>query len=208
MCMLTVTAFVAALGTMGTVSAQQGPYCFENDPNKGIEATWHCFSQYEVGQGDLLTVRADDPTFPGDGSLDVGGVIYDGCKSDAHANNGGDPHRDWPICDPTVNTVNESVYIDDDVFGHPRDNPTQAVGGFYCTDTNNDSICGDPAAPFSETAVVFCGHADGILVGNVTETFALVYFVDGPVFQNLDCANDNPIGGTTGTVSIWVSPVV
>jgi len=203
-----------ATGLFGSVSAQN-PTPYPCMPGGG--GTWHCFSTYDLGLiGDALTVRESCDELGGvpctivfaDGNLDIGGIIYDGCYSANHAGNGlppGDllgvgkgPNRDWPHCNMPGGAAwsSELVYIQDAVFGLD-------VGGFYCIDLNNDGDCGDPAD--GEFGTGFCGHATFPHVPNYAQ--AMAYFVDGPIFQPTDCpATANPIGGTTGTISIWLSP--
>jgi hypothetical protein len=191
---------LALLGLVATggmpVTAQD--YCSETS------GTWHCFSTYEAGGGDLVTVNlrcdpATDPLCPADGGIDVGGIIYDGCLSSDHANNGGDPARDYPNCD---GLSDETVYVHDDFWGSGTGlNP---IGMVYCEDRNNDTLCGDDMN--GERFEIFCGHTT-LLDIDGPGAFALVYFIDGPLFQQLDCPASGAVtGATTGSISIWVTP--
>jgi hypothetical protein len=182
-----------------SVPVHADDYCSETS------GTWHCFSTYEVGPGEVLTYNircnpATDPLCPADGGIDLGGILYDGCLSADHANNGGDPARDYPYCG---GLSDETVYIHDDFWGSGTgSNP---IGAVYCDDRDNDSLCGDDSA--GERFDIFCGHT---LLEDIDaeNAYALVYFVDGPLFQQFDCPASGAVtGATTGSFSIWVTPV-
>jgi hypothetical protein len=195
---------IPALAMLATAATQ--PYC-QQFPETG---TFHCFSTYE-GPSDILTLRVSCDQLPktlcpADGHFDFGGVVYDGGRSPNHAINGGDPDRDLPVSFTTFEFFDEKVYINDAVFG-------QNVGGFYCQDVNGNGLCGEGAIrtptgeQHSEPAVLFCGHTD---LGPIdTRSFVWAgYYVVGPLFQQRDCPDGgNLVGGSVGSISIWLAPV-
>lgn len=194
---------IPALAMLATAADQ--PYC-QSDPRTG---SFHCFSQYEAGS-DVLSLRVSCDQLPAalcpaDGHFDFGGVMYDGGRSSDHAINGGDSARDLPVftTGPGGSVFDEKIYVHDAVFG-------QNVGVFYCQDVDGDGLCGEgnltQPGP-SEPAVLFCGHVD---LGPIdTSTFVWAgYYIVGPLFQQRDCpGSTNLVGATTGTLSIWLTPV-
>jgi hypothetical protein len=197
--MLVTTSLLATAPWFGGGAAQTGEYCQFGG------TAFHCFSTYEFSS-DALALRLGCNLGPGqvatfdgcplgtDGHLDVGGVLYDGGRSPNHARNGGNPDRDLPL-----GVFDETVYINDLVFG-------QNVGGFYCTDANGNRLCGEPGVE-GEFAVLFCGHTKIPGQIDTSKFFYSAYYVVGPLFQGRDCPQGgNPIGGTTGSLSIWLTP--
>lgn len=204
------TLFVAGLVAIPAFAMLAGAATSDYCQFQDTTGSFHCFSQYDTSS-DALSVRLScDQTqqraaiaCPADGHFDFGGVIYDGGRSPNHHNNGGNPDRDLPASPGTF--FDEKVYANDAVFG-------QNVGVFWCEDVDGNGLCGEGnASGKSEPAVFFCGHTD---LGSVdTSSFVWAgYYVVGPVFQQQDCGGSlttatNPIGGTWGTISIWLTPI-
>lgn len=196
-----VASLLAAAPLLGASSAQthEKEYCQFGG------TAFHCFSTYELSS-DVLALRLScNPTgqdFIGcplpDGNLDTGGVLYDGGRSPDHKQNGGDSDRDLPL-----GVFDESIYINDLLWG-------QNVGGFYCTDADGDGLCGEPRelGGEGEFAVLFCGHTQIPGQIDTRNFFFSAYYIVGPLFQSRNCDHGgNLIGGTIGSLSIWLTPV-
>lgn len=127
--------------------------------------------------GDFVLTSAEGPAMMTmDGTWDVGGVVITADQVPAGA-------------------YSASASVHDDLL--------VGIGGWLCTDNNADNIFCDQE--IGEVAAPFCGNSGSVSLP-VDQWDQIAVFVDGPVFQPVDCQGTaNPLGGTSGSVRLNVA---
>ncbi|GEM_PF-5899236 len=125
------------------------------------------------------------PEIPGDGSVDVGGVLWEGGLDPSHVLHGGDPALDLLV---RPGTAAFTLDVHDDAWG-------LSVGAMACTDVDGDGTSCD--ASKGEMLLPFCGSASGTLDPEAVDS--LVVFL-GPTCDGVH----HPIHGSV-TLSLQFS---